>query len=73
MKFIPVLTIRTEKEDIVSLTRYNEYTAPSLSAATIAGIVVALILLLTSIYCILLLKGIHLFRRSKNTGDGSMI
>jgi len=65
MKFIPVLTIRTEKEDIVSLTRYNEYAAPSLSAATIAGIVVALIFLLTSTYCLLLLKGIHLFRKHK--------
>ena len=74
MKFIPVLTVRTEKEDIVSLDRYNEYQASSLSSATIAGIVLALIFLLTSIYCVISLKGINLFHRSQNnTGDGSMI
>ena len=65
MRFFPIISIRTEEEEIVSLSDYNEYMDDLRFAPTIAGIVVALIFLLASIHCILLLKGINVFRRQK--------
>lgn len=65
MSFIPIVSLRTEEKEIVSLSSYNEFMAPSLYSATIAGIVVTTIFLLTSIHCVLLLKGFNVFHRFK--------
>jgi len=65
MTFIPIVSIRTENEEIVSLSSYCEYMASSLLEPTIAGIVVILIFLMLSIHCVLLLRGINVFRRKK--------
>jgi hypothetical protein len=61
----PIVSIRTENEEIVSLSSYCEYRASSLLEPTIAGIVVILIFLMLSIHCVLLLRGINVFRRKK--------
>jgi hypothetical protein len=64
MRYIPIVSLRTQEKELVSLSSYNDYMAPQIFMATIAGIAVALIFLLISIHCILLLRGINVFRRS---------
>lgn len=65
MNVIPIFSIRTEGNEIASLSSYNEYMAYLLPAPTIAGIAVGSILLFISLHCILLLKGVNIFRRRK--------
>ena len=66
MTFFPIISIRTEEKEIVSLSDYNSEKEALRFAPTIAGVVVALIFLCLSLYCIFLLKGINIFRRLKN-------
>ena len=64
--FIPIVSIRTENEEMASLSSYNEYMVSLLLEPTIACIIVILIFFMLSLHCVLLLIGINIFRRKKS-------
>ena len=58
-----IVSLKTSEKEIFSLISYNKYIHDSALPARIAGIVLASMFLLASIYFILLLKGINIFGR----------
>ena len=65
MIVFPIISIRTEEDEIVSLSSYNEYKVNSLFATMITAMVVGLVSFISSIHCVLLLRGVNVFRRKK--------
>lgn len=63
--YAAVVCLKTEDKEIFSLSNYNENMHNSMISARATAMVVALIFLLLSVHCILLLKGINIFKRFK--------
>ena len=58
-----IVSLRTEKKEILTLNSYNEYKGRREFRAVLTVIIFCPILLLISIHCILLLNGVNVFRR----------
>ena len=60
-----IVTLETEGKEILSLAEYNQYQHESLLPQRITTLVAAIIFLLLTIYFLLKLRGINLFRKRK--------
>lgn len=65
MDFVIIVSLKTEEKEILSLSNYAAYRENQDFKIRMIGIVGAPIFLLISVHCILRLKGINVFRRSK--------
>lgn len=68
IEFCKIVSLKTEEKEIYSLSDYNRYIHDSSLAARVACVIVAIIFLLLSIYCALILKGVNiLYKRQRGT------
>jgi uncharacterized membrane protein YeiB len=65
MDFVTIVSLKTAEKEILSLSSYAEYMEHQYFRIRITCIIFIPILLLSSIYCVLLLKGVNVFRRLK--------
>ncbi len=63
LDYAEAVSIKTAEEEILSLDEYNEYVREGLLPPRIIGITITCISLLMSIYCLLRLQGIDVFRK----------
>ena len=60
-----IVALRTEDQEFFSLDDYNQYIRGPLGQAKIACLVVAAVFFLVCLYCVLRIKNVTLFSRSK--------
>lgn len=63
INFIHIVSLRTSEKEIFSLSNYNNLMINQRTSATIAGIIVCILLFLISVYCTLILNGFNIFKK----------
>ena len=63
--FVGIISLRTAEEEILTLSEYDEYMKNQINSSFIGIGVSAVLSLLAATHCILLLKGINIFKKLK--------
>jgi len=73
MDFVGIVSLKSAEEDIVSFSSYSDYMQQQRHAAIATNAVIAFLLLSAFVHCVLLLRGINVFRRfNKNKETTNM-
>jgi len=65
MNAITIVSLRTDEKEIASLNSYSDLKQKENHMLSVQAMVISLLFLLLSVHCVLLLRGINIFRRFK--------